>query len=401
MKRLLLLIVILSLPAYLKTVSAQCDDNTNMAILNVDIVALLDIYGGNAASRSYIENAIFAVIDMDKFSYSDILRFINHIDENTTIGKYLIEIKGAKELEIIRSVERMTAEQIMDYVTENPSHKSFVASYITNMVAANLDSLNYYELCYIDESLPLVDSQLIEAERQKRKDELLAIVCENINELCMYEKQAIEQLCYKLECRALKFLYDGYETVASSYAQIILVPETPNDAVAQYRTIVSGCLSSNKLQVEMQNEANGYCEIINNTRKEFLSYTQKNQYPQLKLSIPLIKFDYSVSANSFYSLQEVRNNVNNSRSNSGWVSSAVKLLGGEFWGMLVDAGREVHDSSKGEKLANAEYECRQDYMLEVYSSIEKGVAKQNRNITSRIKKELEKNQKEFIKYVQK
>ena len=83
------------------------------------------------------------------------------------------------------------------------------------------------------------------------------------------------------------------------------------------------------------------------------------------------------------------------------VSSAAKMLGGEFWGMLVDAGREAHDSSMGENLANAEYVCRREYMKEVYKSIEKNVAIQNKSITNDIKKKLDKNQNEFIKYVQK
>lgn len=399
MKRLLLLFntLIISVCA----VFAQYNGRVSTAIVDEDIVTLLDIYRRDVSSRPCIENAIFTIIDMEKYSYPDILRFLDYTNENTEVGKYIVDIKKTKELDIIKSIDRMTAEQIMTYVVENPAHKSFVASYMTDIITANLDSLNYYELCYLEKHLPLVNSQLIETEKEERKDELLFIVRGNINELCKYEKQAIEQLCYKLERRSLEYLYDGYKRVVSSYSCITLVPEYPSDAASQYKTIVNGCLPSKDLQVEMQNEANKYCEIINAAREEFLTYTGKERMPRLKISISQISFNYSASTSHFNSLQEVRTNANNSRSNSGWVSSAVKMLGGEFWGMLVDAGREIHDSSKGESLANAEYECRRDYMKEVYNSIEKNVAKQNKSIINGIKKELEKNQKEFIKYVQK
>lgn len=398
MKRLLLLVLIIALPC---VVFAQHNDRTNTAIVNEDIITLLDIYRRDISSRPIIENAVFTIIEMDKYPYTEIVRFLGYTSNQTAIGKYLVGIKQKKELSIIKSIESMTAEQLMNYVVDNPTHKSFVASYITDIVAANLDSLNYYELCYLEESLPLVNPRLVEDEKLKRKDELLVIVKGNINELCKYEKQAIEQLCYKLERRALEYLYNGYNVVASSYSQIMFVPENPADAVSQYKTIINGCLHSKDLQHEMQNEANKYCEIINATREDFLNYTEKVEYPQLRLVIPSIGFNYSASSSHFNSLQEVRRSANNSRSNSGWVSSAVKMLGGEFWGMLVDAGRETFDESKNEKLATTEYECRRNYMMEVYNSLERNIGKQNKSITNGIRKELEKNQKEFIKYVQK
>lgn len=399
MKRTCLSILILLIVCNI--VYAQYNEKTTNAIVKEDITTLLHIYNREIASRPYIENVLFSNMDLEKYSYSEIENFLTYVSDNTPIANYLNEIKITRELEIIRDIEEMTAEQIINYVTANPMYKSFVVSYVEDLLVAHLDSLNYYELCYIEECLPFVDQSLIDSEKKQRHSELLDIVKENVANLCTYEKQAIEQLCYKLEQRSLEYFHKGYDMVAASYSQIMLVPEEPTSAVSQYKTIVNGCLPSKVLQDEMQKEANSYCNIINTTREEFLTYTGKMQFPQLKLTIPIIDFNYSASSTHFSSLREIRANAKNSRSNSGWVSSAVKMLGGSFWGMLVDAGREIHDTSKGEKMANAEYECRRNYMLEVYNSIETNVAKQNKSIANGIRKELSKNQTEFIKYVQK
>lgn len=399
MKRSCLSILILF--AVCNIVYAQYNEKTTNAIVKEDIATLLNIYNREIESRPYIENAFFSTMDLEKYSYSEIENFLTYVSNNTPIANYLNEIKITRELEIIRYVEQMTAEEIVNYVAANPMYKSFVISYVEDLLVAHLDSLNYYELCYIEECLPFVDQSLIESEKKQRQNELLDIIKGNVADFCNYEENAIEQLCYRLEQCSLEYLQKGYNLVATSYSQIMLVPDAPADAVSQYKTIVNACLPSKVLQDEMQKEANNYCNIINATRKEFLTYTGKVQFPQLKFSIPLIEFKYSASSTHFNSLREVRTNANNSRNNSGWVSSAVKMLGGSLWGMLVDAGREFHDSSKGEKMANAEYECRRDYMLEVYNSLEKNVAKQNKSITNGIRNEFAKNQTEFIKYVQK
>lgn len=399
MKRISLLAIIFILPAYI--VLADLHDKIKTAIIHEDVITLLDIYNSDVSSRSSIENAIFAIIDIEKYSYSDINRFLNHTEEDSDIGKNLVEIKRTKELNIIRAIQGMTAEQVMEYVTTNPTYKLFVSSYLTELVSMNIDSLNYFELCYIEEYLPIVNSELIEAERMERKDELVTIIKGNLDEFCQYEKQAIEQLCYKLEQRSLMYLFEGYEGVLKAYALITFVPENPSEAESQYKTIVNGCLPSKELQVEMQNEVNRYCKIINEARENLLMYTGKEHFPNLRLTIPTINFNYSVSTSSFSSIREARVSSNVSRGNSEWVSSAVKMLGGSIWGMLVDIGRETYDSSKGEKLANAEYEYRSNYVMAVYNSIEKSVAKQNKSIVNGIKKEFEKNQKEFVKHVQK
>lgn len=397
MKKILILLFLCGLTLQM---SAQCfSEDIAATLLRQDALGLLLIYNKESENnRLQVEDAFITGIDISKYSYEQIETLCLMVNESSVLGDYLFKIRERKKNEIIKELEKCSAEEIVLYAIEHPTRKILVSDFINTVILSNLDSLSYKELSYIGSNLQDYDIDFsVENEKKSRTYEVQDILQQSVHEYCKEEFILLESLLFNIEKSVWKYLFDGYKEVANYYSQIGMIPDDVATAVKQYRALVETCIPTKSISEMLETEISQFCNSINEARVQYAQFVERRNPPKITFVTPDLDFTYDVPNDMLAKVGKAREDFVEDRETAKTISNVASFFIG-FWATI---GKGALDMIAVSNLSDKEITFREMYMQEVLKEIVAKTERQNQLIKNDIIEQFNQNQNEFINFITK
>ena len=388
----------IALPSYSKE-----EQKVWKAVLEENISELFSLYNTNKHVRTIIEDVFYtgampSKLDLSSHSYEENVSYLSIVQDGTPLSRYINAIKTEQEAAIVKHVSSLTPEETNKYIKQYPQRKSLITECINDAVFANVESLSYVELNYLNNSLPtILDGERINAEFGERKDEVWAILAADVDSYIQDENELVKGLYLEIEKKAYDYFYTGYGNVAKCYSQIGMVPDDPQKAAKQYDKLVRGCLQSNQLEAIIQQEINKFCKEVNLARSKYVERLDpQSSFVPLSIKAPTISFNYTVSTAQFERIYRSRLAEKESRKESKNAAGIARAFG---LNILATIGQGIYDLATVSEMAEDEVKNRKEYMNAVYNALNRNLKIQLANYIGAIDATIKKNQTEFKKNI--
>lgn len=344
---------------------------------------------------------IDALATSEKFqqlSYEEILMLQSLPSVTKNIISLLVDLTKEREMDIYRTLEASSIEDIVKYVQRYPQREKIVWDYIRAVLLPNLGGLSCQDLLYLQSTLPKTELSQVDKELKNRGEEKHQLLAKNVSKFLANEKSQCKQLKYMLEMIAWSFFVEGHNQSTLAYSQIPMAPDNASSAAYQYQNIINVCLSPNQLRSMLQAQVNKYCEQINKARKDYALIAGKKEYIKFSYKVPLLKINSKVDYSCLYEISNSRQAYINARENISQGSSVLGFLVGGLWGLGMQALGEWMNISS---LVDSEYKARLNYVKDVHDSIEKIFYNNIRYTLNDFDSYVSENQKEYENSIKK
>lgn len=390
----ILLMSVLTGMAYIP-LYGQSASSVNDAIARGDIKSLVS-YSLNPELEPQIMDALLTNCSFDNMVYEELEDLRKSAKSGSQTEKLITDAVERSKDQIRNQISELSIENIMKYEEQFPQRKKLIEAYFQEVVSPRLDSLSYLELNYLNTVMPQFEKKRIGSLVFQRVDEKKKLMSSNVHAYTNSETETLPELKYTLEKISWAYFIEAYEQVAQLYSQIPMVPDDPNVAINQYRSLVNSCFSPSLLQKMLQKEVNEYCAQINKARRDYALIAGMKDYVKFSYTVPNITLHTSTNINNFYNIPSARNQFVQSRQNVSEGSGFVGWLTGGVAGLFV---KGLGDWLVISDLVNEEYKIRNGHMKLIHDALFDDFQEYTRNLVNKLEITQSQNQKNYEKTI--
>lgn len=378
---------------------AQLSEEGKKALFYQDLSKLKTVYNSSddKGKMCIVDAMCNNGINWSDLTFEQISDVVDEEESNDTFNSILYQQLKLKELEIIRYVENLDAEQTSLYCQYFPERTKIVIPYLESVMSNILDSIPYLQLDYLNRKLHINGYGAVSQYYQKRSSERKSLVKSRTKDYCDIESSYRDRLIYLMKIGAWQYLYSRYEGVAKSYSKIGIVSDAPYIIGQQYKKIVHAYFTSKDFTSQMQKIVSSYNASINKARADFAKEANVEGYPLSNISVPPIgNFAYDDNYDILNLVPQARISFVESRETAGTVADIASF----FFGSIASTiGKGLFDLYAVSSLAEDEINARKALMEDVYSKLNHIIQRYCDSISGNIENQIKTNQSKFEKYV--
>lgn len=363
---------------------AELSPKCNEAIYKGDIVLMLECADESPENELAILDALCYDTDLSDYSYEQLKGWKSGV-KSKKISMMLANALRQKEIEILRTVKSLTAEEFVAYGLVFPQRKELLTCYTDSILLPHISELSLTELTYLDDYFSPSFHDKLSEEIYSRNAEKSELLSKHLSDYKKLEIELSERLKYLIEYSLWTYFVEGHKALNKAYSQIAIVPDNSELAADQYQRLVQSCFSGDRIRKTLQGYVDDYCKEINKARNDYYTALGANDYPRMSYKMPEFRINSNVSSAPLQQILEAREQYISSREN---VSTGTSVLGWLFGGVVGLVAQGFGDWLAIDDLVTSEYNARKTYMESVQKKLLTSFANYSNTVISGIDKAL-------------